>query len=159
MRRIQVKQNSPGSMKKLVTFDKQDDEIEIVGLVDADKKGDYELQISAIHKVPNGKGRIKIRAIARNGARVNLVGEIIIEENCNRVDDFMDLKVLILDEKSSARVDPRLEIKSDQVKASHSASVSMVDANQISYMMTRGIDRDQAMELIRDGFLSEISVK
>jgi Fe-S cluster assembly protein SufD len=56
---------------------------------------------------------------------------------------------------SSASVDPQLEIMSDEVKAGHGASVSRIDENQIEYLMSRGIEREDAEEQIVEGWLSD----
>lgn len=157
MRRVIARLDKPGRSLKEVVFARIDEEKEIVGIVNARARGKYEMIVRAIHEKGDNTGRIKMRAVAEGGAMVNLVGEIVIKEGANKVDDFMDIKVLILDDKSSANVDPRLEIMANDVKASHAASVSMVDELQMKYLMSRGIRRREAMELLVSGFLSEAS--
>jgi len=60
---------------------------------------------------------------------------------------------LILDDISEATADPKLEIESDDVKASHAATVSKIDEEQIFYLQNRGVDRKKASDLIVEGFL------
>lgn len=152
---IRTKMTKPGRRIKEVVFDSAGEDKEILGIVEARGSGSYEMVIRADHQAGDNKGNIKMRAIAEGGARVNLIGEIIIREGANGVDDFMDIKVLILDDKSSANVDPRLEIMANDVKASHAASVSMVDHEQMFYLSSRGLTKEEAKELLVEGFLRE----
>jgi Fe-S cluster assembly scaffold protein SufB len=48
---------------------------------------------------------------------------------------------------------PGLEILTNEVKATHSASVAQIDQDQIFYMMTRGIPEEEAKKFIVLGFL------
>ncbi|MCL5069039.1 MAG: SufD family Fe-S cluster assembly protein, partial [Thaumarchaeota archaeon] len=48
---------------------------------------------------------------------------------------------------------PDLEILTNEVKATHSASVSQIDEEQIFYMMTRGLSENEAKKFIVLGFL------
>ena len=51
---------------------------------------------------------------------------------------------------------PLLLIDEDEVKAGHAASVGQVNAEQIHYLMSRGITLDKAMKLIIYGFLAPV---
>jgi Fe-S cluster assembly protein SufD len=57
-----------------------------------------------------------------------------------------------------ARVDtkPQLEITADQVKCSHGATVSQLDADEVFYLQSRGINEANARELLLDAFAAEI---
>jgi Fe-S cluster assembly protein SufD len=59
---------------------------------------------------------------------------------------------------SKARVDtkPQLEITADQVKCAHGATVSQLEADDIFYLQSRGINAVSARELLLDAFAAEI---
>ncbi|HEY9597822.1 MAG TPA: Fe-S cluster assembly protein SufD [Cyanophyceae cyanobacterium] len=59
---------------------------------------------------------------------------------------------------SKARVDtkPQLEITADQVKCAHGATVSQLDADEVFYLQSRGINETNARELLLDAFAAEI---
>ena len=54
---------------------------------------------------------------------------------------------------------PVLLIDEDEVKANHAASVGQVNAEQIHYMMSRGITREETMRLLIYGFLAPVVAK
>ena len=68
----------------------------------------------------------------------------------------------MLSDKARADANPILLIDENEVQAGHAASISRVDQEQLYYLMSRGIDKNQAEKLIIHGFLglvlSEISI-
>ena len=60
---------------------------------------------------------------------------------------------MILSKKARADAIPGLEIMTNEVKATHSGSVSQVDEEQIFYLMSRGLSQSEAQRMIIIGFL------
>jgi Fe-S cluster assembly protein SufD len=59
---------------------------------------------------------------------------------------------LLLSRKARADSLPQLEIEANDLRCTHGATVSQVDENQVFYLMSRGIPRDDAVRLIVEGF-------
>jgi len=148
--------DKPGKVELVTPFEKEGEEVVIMGVVRAEMAGEYEVNVVSDHKVGNSYGKVKIRGIAKNGARVKVTGTIKIDEGAQGVDDFLEMKLLVLDEKSSAVAEPRLEIEANEVKASHAATVGMIDEEELFYLMVRGICRESAEKMIVEGFLGEV---
>jgi Fe-S cluster assembly protein SufD len=57
-----------------------------------------------------------------------------------------------------AKVDaiPSLIVKTDDVSASHGGTVGEVDEEQVFYMRTRGIPREQAIRILIEGFFEPV---
>lgn len=149
--------DKPGKKDVVVEFKKMGEDSEFFGIVKATKPGDYILNVTADHLVGKTNGRVVIRGIAKNGARIAVTGMVKIREGANQVDDFLEMRILILDDKSQATVEPRLEIEANDVKASHAAAVGKIDEEQMFYLMSRGMEREAAEKLIVDGFLAEVT--
>ena len=92
----------PGKKELVVNFDKKGGEEEVLALILADQPGDYYLKILVDHKVGNTFGRVMVRGVAKNGARVRVEGMIKIDKGANGVDDFLEMRLLLLDDKSQA---------------------------------------------------------
>jgi len=148
--------SEPGKKELVVNFGKEGEEVEILGLIIADQPGDYYLKILVDHKIGKTFGRVMIRGIAKNGARIQVEGMIKIDKGANGVDDFLEMRLLLLDGKSQATAEPKLEIEANEVKASHAATVGRVDEEELYYLMSRGIGREWAEKLIVDGFLDQV---
>tara|TARA_B000000441_G_C21605762_1_gene268597 strand:+ start:168 stop:434 length:267 start_codon:yes stop_codon:yes gene_type:complete len=62
-----------------------------------------------------------------------------------------------LSDESEFNSKPELEIYADDVKCSHGSTSGNVDENSIHYLMTRGLNKIQAVKLLVNGFLSDIT--
>lgn len=153
MNKIVKKYDKPGKWEVIIPFEKVGEEKEWVGIVDARESGEYELRVVADHRVAQTKGRITVRAVAGAGAHVQIMGMIKIRKEAQETDDYLELRVLTLDKSSRAVAEPELEIEANNVKASHGASVGPVDEQQVLYMMSRGLSKNQAKYEIVKGFL------
>ena len=65
-------------------------------------------------------------------------------------------KVLMLSPKARGDANPILLIDEDDVKAGHAASVGQVNPEQVYYLMSRGITKEEAERLIIYGFLAPV---
>ena len=63
---------------------------------------------------------------------------------------------MILGKEARADAIPGLEIETNEVKATHSASVAQINEEQIFYLMSRGMSEDEAKKMIIVGFFEPI---
>jgi Fe-S cluster assembly protein SufD len=129
-------------------------EVEIVGafLVEGNDKADVTVIIH--HKAAHTRANTTLRGVGRDHAQVRFVGRIIIDEDCGDTNSFLTERILLLSDTAKAEAVPDLEIKTDDVKCSHAASISRIPDEHLFYLMSRGIPRLQAEELIIGGFLN-----
>lgn len=146
----------PGVYNYEVVMDEVDTEKELLGIVRADELGDYVINIVSQHKVGDTKCRVEVKGTVSNGARVKVKGTVKIDEGASGSDSFLAMKLLMLDDRSSAIAEPELEIENNEVKASHSASVGKIDEEQLFYLESRGVEKRDAENLIIKGFLGEV---
>ncbi len=153
MKKIIEKYNKAGKWEVVVPFEKEGEEIIWMGIIDAREPGEYELRVVADHRVADTKGRITVKAVAGKDTHVKVFGMIKIRKEAQNTDDYLELRVLTLDKSARAVAEPELEIEANNVRASHGASVGQVDKEQIRYMMSRGIDKKEAVNQVVDGYL------
>lgn len=153
MSKIFKKYNKPGKWEVTIPFGEIGEEINWLGIIDAREPGEYELRVVADHKVAGTKGRITVKAVAGRESHVKVFGMIKIRKEAQETDDFLELRVLTLDKTSRAVAEPELEIEANNVKASHGASVGPVDKEQLLYLKSRGLNEEQAVEQIVNGWL------
>lgn len=144
----------PGKHKVKLSLSKEGEKLEWLGIIDARESGEYELNLMISHMVPNTFGRVVIRGVAENGARIAVKGLVKIEKQAQNTDSFLAMKILLLDKKSGATAEPELEIEANRVKASHSASVGKIDDEQLFYLRSRGIEETKAKNIIVNGFIN-----
>ena len=101
------------------------------------------------------KENVLIKVVVEDEASASLAGKIAIAKNVSGVEAFLRYKILLLGERSRVEVVPQLEIESNEVKAGHAASIGRVDEEQLFYLMSRGILRSEAIELVVEAFLDD----
>ena len=106
---------------------------------------------------PQEKKDYVLKAVVEAGGDLELRGKIIIGPQAHGADAFLRLKVLLLGENARAITVPELEIMTNDVKAGHAASVGRLDQEQIFYLMSRGISREEATKLLVEAFLNEVN--
>ncbi len=111
------------------------------------------LSVEVIHKKQNTQAKIFVRRVMYNDSSSFVNGIIKIEKGAQNSNDYFDEKTLLLGDRVVSKVVPSLEIIPDNVKASHSSSVSMPNLKEIFYLESRGIDQKSAINLISHGFL------
>lgn len=100
------------------------------------------------------EGVVEIRAVVEDGGLFKGKGTIVIAKNVAAINAFLSFKVLLLGKNARAEVEPELEIDSNDVKASHSASIGQIDEEQLFYLMSRGLNRQESVKMIIKAFLS-----
>lgn len=146
--------NKPGKYEINLQLNEEGKKLEWLGVIDARSVGVYELNLVMTHSAPSTFGRVMIKGLAENGARVVVKGLVKIEKIAQNTDSFLAMKILLVDKKSSATAEPELEILANRVRASHSASVGKIDEDQLLYIKSRGVDEKEAKNLIINGFLN-----
>ena len=111
-------------------------------------------RVTVEHRGRGTKSRMNIKAVLGGSAFAKLDGLIYIPETGILTDAFLEERVLLLSDDARAQTVPQLEIKTNDVKATHAAAVSQLDSEQIFYLQSRGLERPAAQELIISSFLA-----
>lgn len=120
--------------------------------------GDQKLNITtrAVHFGKHSTSDMITRAVMRDSATAIINGVTKIEKGATFANGEQTERVLMLSPSARGDANPMLLIDEDEVTAGHAASVGQVNEEQVHYMMTRGITREQATKLIIYGFLAPI---
>jgi len=89
-------------------------------------------------------------------AQAKIIGTIKVLPGAEKTNSFLAERLLILSDKARAEAVPNLEIEADDVKCSHAATVGKIDEEQMFYLMSRGLPRAQAQDIIVEGFLQQV---
>ncbi|WP_199615669.1 Fe-S cluster assembly protein SufD [Paenibacillus alkalitolerans] len=121
-------------------------------------KGDQKLNYTtrAVHFGKSSESDMITRAVMREEATAIINGITKIEHGATKANGQQTERVLMLSPKARGDANPILLIDEDDVKAGHAASVGQVNAEQVYYLMSRGISRAEAERLIIYGFLAPV---
>lgn len=112
--------------------------------------------INLHHRAESTTGRVISKAAAMQRSKALLKGIIRIERTAKNSAAYLAEHAILLSKESRAEAIPALEIECNEVRATHSASVSQIDPEQVWYMMTRGIPREEAVKIIVLGFFEPL---
>jgi Fe-S cluster assembly protein SufD len=82
-----------------------------------------------------------------------------VAEDAQRTDAYQTNRNLLLSPEAEADSLPGLEILANDVKCSHGASTGQLDKDQLYYMLTRGLPKSKAQQLMVFGFFEEVLEK
>ena len=119
----------------------------------------FDIQTNVIHESPSTEGRVVEKSILRNKSKSLFKGMIRIKENATKSNSFLSGRSILLDKDAKSDAIPGLEIFTNDVKATHSASVAQIDEEQIFYLKSRCLSHEEAERTIVEGFLEPLSRK
>jgi Fe-S cluster assembly protein SufB len=110
-----------------------------------------------IHAAPRTQSAITSKSISKDGGRAGYRGLVRIEDGADLAKSHVICDALILDPDSRSDTYPYIEIEEENSAVSHEATVSKVSDDQLFYLMSRGLDETQAMQMIVRGFIEPIT--
>jgi len=108
------------------------------------------------HVAPHTTSDLLYKNSLSDTARTIFAGLIRVEPQAQATDAYQKVRNLLLSEEAEANSMPGLEILADEVRCTHGATSGAVDAEEMFYLLSRGIDPLTARQLIVFGFLNEI---
>ena len=118
-----------------------------------------KLAVRNVFRARNGGGQITVKGVAEGKARVGCDGMIEITEGGGGTATFLKQDILMLDATAHVDAVPGLQIRTNDVKASHSATVTKVSEEELFYFASRGIKREEARAMYIHGFLKDLLSK
>ncbi len=110
-----------------------------------------------IHLAPYTQSSIVSKSIARGGGRSGYRGEVRVGEGAHHSANSVMCDALLVDTISRSDTYPTVDIREDNVQMAHEATVSRVSAEQLFYLMSRGMTEVEAMAMIVRGFIEPIA--
>jgi FeS assembly protein SufD len=119
----------------------------------------FDVTSNLIHYGRNSRGRVLVKSVMKDTSKSLFKGMIKIGKEAKASESYLAGHAILLDKGAKSDAIPGLEIETNEVKATHSASVAQMDENQIFYLMSRGLSREGAKREIVSGFLEPLSRK
>jgi Fe-S cluster assembly protein SufD len=105
---------------------------------------------------PHGTTRQLHKCIVGDRAHAVFNGKVFVPKPAQLTDAGQLNRNLLLSPKARVDTKPQLEITADNVKCSHGATVSQLEADEVFYLQSRGLDADSARHLLINAFAIEI---
>ncbi|WP_338501991.1 SufD family Fe-S cluster assembly protein [Sphingomonas kaistensis] len=119
-------------------------------------KATQEIVTVVRHEEPNGTSNQVVRSVLADQSTGSYLGKVAVARHAQKVDGEQSVKAMLLDRGATANCKPELEIYADDVKCAHGASVGELDADQLFYALSRGLDPASAKALLLEGFVLQL---
>ena len=141
---IEVDLNKEGSEAK----------INILNLARGDQHLDNNILMN--HNAEHCISFQNVRNILDDQATCVFNGKVIVSQGAQKTDSNQSNKNLLLSNSATAHSNPQLEIYADDVKCGHGSTTGALDKESIFYLRARGINEQDANNILIKAFAKEI---
>ncbi len=109
-----------------------------------------------IHLGKNSRSRIVSKGISAGRAQNTYRGLVSMHPKAKNCRNYTQCDSLLIGDKCGAHTVPYIEVKNNSSRVEHEATTSKVDDDQLFYCRSRGMDEEEAVALVVNGFCREV---
>ncbi len=109
-----------------------------------------------IHLGKNTRSRIVSKGISAGRAQNTYRGLVTMHPKAANSRNYTQCDSLLIGDKCGAHTVPYIEVKNTTSRVEHEATTSKVDDDQLFYCRSRGMDEEEAVALVVNGFCREV---
>ena len=121
-----------------------------------DENEHQEIKTRINHLAPNCTSYQRVKKVLKSESKGVYQGKIFVKDIAQKTNAYQLSKALLLNDNAEFNSKPELEIYADDVKCSHGSTSGSIDEDSLHYLMTRGLNREEARKLLVKGFLSDV---
>jgi Fe-S cluster assembly protein SufB len=122
----------------------------------ASKFQNQDIGAKVYHLAPNTSSLVISKSISKNGGITKYRGLLKINKNSTNAKSKIQCDALILDDDSKSDTIPYIISNENNSDIAHEATVGKISQEKLFYLMSRGINEEQATKLIVNGFIEPI---
>lgn len=127
-----------------------------IGIAFAGKGQDQDTGTKVYHLAPNTTSTVKAKSISKDGGITTYRGLLKISKGAINSKANVQCDALMMDNISVSNTVPYIEIKEEKVDVGHEATVGRISQEQLFYLMSRGLNKEQATQMIVSGFIEPV---
>lgn len=135
----------------------RDEEVEFtvdgLVLIDGDQVSDTHSVMD--HRFSHAESHQLHKCVINGKAHSVFNGKIFVRKDAQKIDSFQENRNLLLSRKGLVNTKPQLEIFADDVVCTHGATVGQLEEDELFYLKSRGLQEQQARELLIYAFALE----
>ena len=116
----------------------------------------FDIKTETFHRAPHTEGIMKAKGILNNQAKTIYRGTINIDKHSTNSIGHQRADTILLGEEAKCDAVPVLEVENDDVTCSHGVAIGQFNEEQLFYLLSRGLDEDNAQKMIIQGFFDPI---
>jgi Fe-S cluster assembly protein SufB len=108
------------------------------------------------HIGKNTKSTIVSKGISADESHNSYRGLVKIMKNAEGARNYTQCDSMLVGNRCSANTFPNIESANDQSQVEHEASVSKINEEQLFYLQSRGLSKEEAIQMVVNGFCREV---
>ncbi len=109
-----------------------------------------------LHLAPHTSSKVVNKSISKNGGTTVYRGTLKVAPSAHGCTANVQCDALLLDGESRTDTIPDIQIRHDDVTIAHEASVGKLSEDDVFYLTSRGIPKEEALAMIVNGFIEPI---
>lgn len=109
-----------------------------------------------IHTAGRSSSDLLYKNVIDGHAAATFAGNIYVAPGAHHTNAYQANRNMMLSEQATANSLPGLEILADHVRCSHGSASAPMDREELFYLLSRGIPRREAQQLVAEGFLADV---
>ena len=134
-------------------------DLEIYGLFSGAATDDFKIHTVQHHAAPNSTSNLLIKGVFDGESKFHYTGLVKIDKGAQGSHAYQKNQNLLLSKQAFVESEPFLEIEANEVFCTHGSTTGKLNENDVYYVMSRGVARKQAEEMLVEGFLNEVQLK
>lgn len=111
------------------------------------------------HYAPHTQSQVVLKGMLKSQAQAKIAGLIYIGKDAIKADGSQENKNIVLSVQAHVVSIPSIEVLQHDVQCSHGTAVGQFDQQHLWYLISRGLDVDQAQQLLIRSFFGTIIEK
>ncbi len=136
-------------------LDGEDAKVKTATIGILNEKSQADIYTISRHNAEHSISNTLSKGVVRDNSKLLVRGLTRVEKNAFNSDGYEKADVLILDNAEADAI-PNLEIENNEVRCTHGASIGKIDDEKLFYLQSRGLNDEEAKELIISGFFEPL---
>ncbi len=130
---------------------------EFTGITFAGKGQYLDTGAKVVHAAPYTTSNINSKSISKGGGYAMYRGLMKVSKTAHHCKSTVSCESLMLDNISKSDTVPIIDLANDNIDIGHEASIGRISDDAVFYLMSRGIEEDEAKAMIVRGFVEPIT--
>ncbi len=117
------------------------------------------LDIKINHNAHYTRANFCAKGIMKDHSKANFTGLIKVKRGSQNTDSFLEHRTLMLSDNAEISPIPSLQIDANEVRASHAATISNINEEDLFTLMSRGLNKLEAKNILIKSFLNDVIIK
>ena len=134
-------------------------EVDIIGAFVGLRADSFTVKTLQHHKAPHTTSNLLIKSVLLGKSTFSYDGLIKIDQQAQQSNAYQRNENLLLSSNAHVDTKPELEILANDVRCTHGVTIGCVSDEQLFYLMSRGLTRKEATNLLIEGFFAPVLTK